>query len=258
VLAGLWAANRWMIGDAETFRLTDATPDPVTPEPEPMPIPSVFGPGGGLNLSVVNDIILDFHQLQRVIDGVRERRVAALRKKMESSMGLSRRRAVDQGEIYNAVSNRTMSRDRKVEDISAIRKAGTVASSMRAIYNQELQDIEPYRKAKLLHAHTFKITNCDPTHGPTHEGNHPGILQNSILVDSFRSYPYNEMRTQTGRLPRQGKEILPGAQWSVPVPWDETATITERHRGKLVKTRNSGRTQNIHGIDGNVSGNLPD
>ena len=52
-----------------------------------------------------------------------------------------------------------------------------------------MQDIEPYRKQKLLHAHTFKITNCDPEHGPTHEGNHPGILQNSILVDSFRVRP---------------------------------------------------------------------
>jgi hypothetical protein len=37
--------------------------------------------------------------------------------------------------------------------------------------------------------------------------------QNTILVDMFRTYPYFEMRTQTGRIPPQGAEALPGGEW---------------------------------------------
>ena len=66
------------------------------------------------------------------------------------------------------------------------------------------------------------------------------------------------MRTQTGRLPKQMMEVLPGGAWVKPVPWDETATKTESHRGTFVRKRNTGRTQKVNGIDGNISGLLPD
>ena len=97
-----------------------------------------------------------------------------------------------------------------------------------------------------------------PEHGPTHEGNHPGILQNTVLVDTFRTYPYFEMRTQTGKLPMQTAEVLPGGEWVKPKPWDMTATTTEVLRKSYVKSRNTGRTQKISEIDGNVGGLLKD
>jgi hypothetical protein len=96
------------------------------------------------------------------------------------------------------------------------------------------------------------------------------------------------MRTQTGRLPMQTPEVqsspllysphvlyismhfgahshshshsqvLPGGEWVKAKPWDKTATTTEVLRGGYVKSRNTGRAHKINGIDGNVSGLLPD
>ena len=132
-------------------------------------------------LSVVEQVWLCFHETQRTVAGVRAQRVRTLRKMGESSMGLSRRKAVDQGEVYNKGDHRMMSRDRKVEDIAAVTRVDRTSTSLRTIYNNELQQVEPYRKAKMLHAHTFKITNCMPENGPSKEGNHPGILQNTCV-----------------------------------------------------------------------------
>lgn len=87
VLGQLWGSPGAEANKVPAFRREGCDPEPVEPEPEPLPVPSVFGPGGGLDLSVVNSIVLDFHGLQHVIEGVRERRVAVLRKTMESSMG---------------------------------------------------------------------------------------------------------------------------------------------------------------------------
>ena len=175
----LWAAA----GDIERavgpYRRDDATPDPE-PEPEPEPEPvSLFDKSGALDLSVVEQVWLCFHETQRTVAGVRAQRVRTLRKMGESSMGLSRRKAVDQGEVYNKGDHRMMSRDRKVEDIAAVTRVDRTSTKLRTIYNNELQQVEPYRKAKMLHAHTFKITNCMPENGPSKEGNHPGILQNT-------------------------------------------------------------------------------
>ena len=165
----------------------------------------LFDKSGALDLSVVEQVWLCFHETQRTVAYIRKQRVAYLRRMGESSMGLSRRKAVDQGEIYNKGDHRTMSRDRKVEDVAAVNRAERTATKLRTIYGDELQQVEPYRKQKMLHAHTFKITNCMPEHGPTKEGNNPGILQNTILVDSFRTRAV--VRTQTGRLPMQVRLI---------------------------------------------------
>ena len=255
----------------------------------------------------------------------------------------------------------------QVEEVADVMRVNRTATKLRTVFTDEMSQVEPVRKQKMLHAHTcahppalsppspnmsayrspflfsnvagrplrltvaglcakphavlwlwvcvvyllihsFKITNCDPHHGPTHEGNHPGILQNTVLVDTFRTYPYFEMRTQTGRLPvrallastspplcpavssgqtcpvsrpvptysqrcgpaisdsscfrpwsqMQTAEVLPGGDWVNKTPWDGTATLTEVLRPHYVKTRNTGPTQKITGISGNVSGLLPD
>ncbi len=185
------------------YRRDDASAEPAPTPPPELPVANLFDKSGALNLSVVEQVWLCFHETQRTVAAVRAHRVAELRRMGESSMGLSRRKAVDQGEVYRKGDHRTMSRDRKVEDVAAVNRAERTATKLRTIYNNELQQVEPYRKQKMLHAHTFKITNCMPEHGPTHEGNNPGILQNTILVDSFRTYPYFEARTQTGKLPMQ-------------------------------------------------------
>ena len=189
IFAELWAAA----GDIERavgpYRRDDATPDPE-PEPEPEPEPvSLFDKSGALDLSVVEQVWLCFHETQRTVAGVRAHRVRTLRKMGESSMGLSRRKAVDQGEVYNKGDHRMMSRDRKVEDIAAVTRVDRTSTKLRTIYNNELQQVEPYRKAKMLHAHTFKITNCMPENGPSKEGNHPGILQNTCAPPFIPSVP---------------------------------------------------------------------
>lgn len=240
------------------YRRDDASPEPEPPPAPEMPVANLFDKSGALDLSVVEQVWLCFHETQRTASAVRAQRVIDLRRMGESSMGLSRRKAVDQGEVFRKGDHRTMSRDRKVEDVAAVNRADRTATKLRTIYNNELQQVEPYRKAKMLHAHTFKITNCMPEHGPTHEGNHPGILQNTVLVDTFRTYPYFEMRTQTGKLPMQTPEVLPGGEWVKAKPWDQTATVTETLRKSYVKSRNTGRTQKVNGIDGNVGGLLPD
>jgi hypothetical protein len=60
-------------------------------------------------------------------------------------------------------------------------------------------------------------------------------------------------------IPRlQTPEVLPGGEWVKAKPWDQTATVTETLRKSYVKSRNTGRTQKISGIDGNVGGLLKD
>ena len=219
IFASLWSVyhdnprkpDQYDIEKAVTiYRNDDATPEPAPTPPPEMPQVNLFDKSGALDLTIVEQVWLCFHETQRTSSAVRAQRVIDLRRMGESSMGLSRRKAVDQGEIYRKGDHRTMSRDRKVEDVAAVARADLTATKLRTIYNNELQQVEPYRKAKMLHAHTFKITNCMPEHGPTKEGNHPGILQNTVLVDTFRTYPYYEMRTQTGKLPMQTPEVLPG------------------------------------------------
>ncbi len=56
----------------------------------------------------------------------------------------------------------------------------------------------------------------------------------------------------------QTPEVLPGGEWVKAKPWDQTATVTETLRKSYVKSRNTGRTQKISGIDGNVGGLLED
>lgn len=52
--------------------------------------------------------------------------------------------------------------------------------------------------------------------------------------------------------------VFLSGEWVKAKPWDNTATTTEVLRKSYVKSRNTGRTQKINGVDGNVGGLLPD
>jgi hypothetical protein len=59
--------------------------------------------------------------------------------------------------VSHTLHDRAAVRNRQVEDVSAVARAARTANQLRTVYQEELKQVEPYRKAKMLHAHTFKV-----------------------------------------------------------------------------------------------------